>query len=361
MPQPARKAQPAGMSTGNSLLLTLPPSVDRAAVEAAQTDGEQDADREDEHDDADPGPNVRHLRHHRAAQQLAHVGHRIARRDDLEPADLVELRPRVLAAAGEKQRREDEREEQRDPLRLDERPHQQAEAGADERSQQQSDEKERETSPAPRDRAEDQDPDRDHDQRRDQRAKNSKEHLLGNDERGRHRREQPVLDLLRPAELGDEREGERLQRRDHGGEREQAGKEQVRVAVFRVVEGAENLPEHEEQEQRLQDHLGEEDVELARGDVKVAVQDGREGTPLRPLLECRRGDRAHRSVRPVRWMKTSSSVGLPSLTSWSVSPCSSRTAAAGATLSAASPVKYRRTRSGCESGEGPGPPLSAAP
>ena len=46
-----------------------------------------------------------------------------------------------------------------------------------------------------------------------------------------------------------------------------------------------------------------------------------------------------RNVLPVRWMKTSSRVGVPSFTSWSESPCSARTAAAGATSSAASPVR----------------------
>ena len=90
---------------------------------------------------------------------------------------------------------------------------------------------------------------------------------------------------------------------------------------------------------RLQDDLREEGGQLAPRDVEVAVEDRAKGAPLRRLLDRRCRDRAQRSVRPVRWMKTSSSVGVPSFTSCSARPCSARTAAAGATSSAASPVR----------------------
>ena len=117
-------------------------------------------------------------------------------------------------------------------------------------------------------------------------------------------------------------------------QREQAGKEQVRVAVLRIAEGAEHLAEHEEQEERLQDHLGEEDVELAPGHVGIALENSEEDASLA-------GDgirrSAHRSALPVRSMKTSSSVGMPSFTSVRDRPRPASAAAAGATSKGASP------------------------
>src|SRR5581483_237294 len=162
------------------------------------------------------------------------------------------------------------------------------------------------------------------------------EHLLGRDEARRHRREQPVLDLARPPELGDERERERLHTRDHRGQRQEAREEQVRVAVLRVAEAAEHLPEHEEQEERLQDHLREEGGQLAPGDVEVALEYRQERTAAAP--GCGDG-RAQRNDRPVRWMNTSSSVGVPSRTSPTATPREASTAAAGATTGAAAPLR----------------------
>ena len=109
--------------------------------------------------------------------------------------------------------------------------------------------------------------------------------------------------------------------------------------MLRVAEAAEHLAEHEEQEQRLQDDLREEDRELAPGDVEVAAEHGQEGAPLRrPARAPGAATALIAASCPVRWMKTSSSVGVPSLTSCSASPCSASTAAAGATSSGASPV-----------------------
>src|SRR5262249_34032149 len=120
-------------------------------------------------------------------------------------------------------------------------------------------------------------------------------------------------------------------------EREQAGEEQIGIAGRRVAQAAEHLAEHEEEEERLQDDLGEEDRELAPGDGHIAAEHGQEHLTLgRDRLAG--GDGVHGSVLPVRWMKTSSSVGVPSLTSASDEPCSARTAAAGATSRGASPV-----------------------
>src|SRR5579871_4141743 len=68
-------------------------------------------------------------RHHSRAQPLGGIGQRIEERDDLEPLDRTERTPGVVGAAGEDQRREDQREHQADLLRLDERTDSQAETG----------------------------------------------------------------------------------------------------------------------------------------------------------------------------------------------------------------------------------------
>ena len=58
----------------------------------------------------------------------------------------------------------------------------------------------------------------------------------------------------------------------HRRQRDEAGEEQVGVAVLRVAEAAEHLAEDEQQEERLQDHLREERGQLAPGDEEVAVE-----------------------------------------------------------------------------------------
>ena len=68
------------------------------------------------------------------------------------------------------------------------------------------------------------------------------------------------------------------------------GEEQVAVAVLGVAEAAQHLPEHEQHEERLQDHLREERGQLAAGDVQVAVQDREEGA-----ARCGAGPRRRRS------------------------------------------------------------------
>ena len=105
---------------------------------------------------------------------------------------------------------------------------------------------------------------------------------------------------------------------------------------MRVAELAEHLAEHEQQEQRLQDHLGEEDRELPPGDVEVAAEHGEERLPLTGYALGAVTALIAASF-PVRWMNTSSSVGVPSSTRSSDEPCSASSAAAGATSSGASP------------------------
>ncbi len=281
---------------------------------------EQHCDGDDEHEQTNPGPDVRDVRNKRAPQRLAHIGHRVRCGDHLEPAQPGERRPGVLAAPREQQRREDEREEQIDSTRLNERPKQQTEPGADKRAEQEPRSEERQPAPAPWNRAEDQYSDRDHEQRGSERAQHGEQNLLRGDEAGGHRREQPILDLARPAELGHERKGKRLHGGDHGGERDEPGEQQVGIAVLGVAEAAEHLAENEEQEERLEDDLGEKGRQLTPGDGKVTMEHCDEGPELARRGDC--GHRLHvqRSVLPVRWMKTSSSVGAPSLTSVSARP-----------------------------------------
>ncbi len=88
------------------------------------------------------------------------------------------------------------------------------------------------------------------------------------------------------------------------------------------IGGSRDLAENEEEEQRLENHLCKENRELAARDAEVAAEDGPEGAPLRPLFQRGCGERFERSVRPVKWMKTSSRLGVPTFMSVSVSPSS---------------------------------------
>ena len=74
------------------------------------------------------------------------------------------------------------------------------------------------------------------------------------------------------------------------------GKEDLLVAGPGVAELGEHLAEHEEQEQRLQDHLGQEDRELPPGDEEVAAEDGQR--TVRPGPQWGSWSRPHRWPAP---------------------------------------------------------------
>ena len=88
------------------------------------------------------------------------------------------------------------------------------------------------------------------------------------------RGEQPVLDLVAVGELDDQRERRALEPGEDGGQGHQSGEEDLLVAGAGIAQLGEHLAEHEEQEERLQDDLGQEDGELPSGDEQVASQDG---------------------------------------------------------------------------------------
>src|SRR5690606_36603534 len=83
-----------------------------------------------------------------------------------------------------------------------------------------------------------------------------------------------------------------------------ARQQDVAAPVADVAQVAQHLAEDEQDEQRLEESLGQEGRQLPPGDYEVASEYGQEGARGgRALVEQGR----HRSSRPVRRMKTSSS------------------------------------------------------
>ena len=113
----------------------------------------------------------------------------------------------------------------------------------------------------------------------------------------RERGEQAVLDLVAVGELDDQGQRRALQAGEHGGQRHQPREEHQLVAGPGVAELGEDLAEHEEQEEGLQDDLGQEDGELPAGDEQVTAQDGEARSATAPIGEASRSaDRAGRST-----------------------------------------------------------------
>jgi hypothetical protein len=115
------------------------------------------------------------------------------------------------------------------------------------------------------------------------------DHLLHRHRADGKRGQQPVLDLVAVGELDDQRKGSALQPGEDRGQGHQAGEEDLFVAGPGVPELGEHLAEDEQQEERLEDHLGQEDRELATGDEQVASQDGHERSSRSPVGEAARG------------------------------------------------------------------------
>ena len=131
----------------------------------------------------------------------------------------------------------------------------------------------------PRDRAEQPDPDGEHDGGGHRPPHGRKDHLLDGHRPRRQGGEQPVLDLVAVGELDDEREGGALEPGEDAGQGHETREEDVGVTRAGVAELGEDLAEHEQQEEWLQDDLGQEERELPSGHVTVTAQDGEPGRP----------------------------------------------------------------------------------
>ena len=103
----------------------------------------KDDERREQHHDADPAPHVWHARNERGTHSLARVGGWIHRRQPLEPFETGERRPWVLAAPGEGDRQENEREHEIDPLRGNDSAEGEADRGADQCSEDEDHDQER--------------------------------------------------------------------------------------------------------------------------------------------------------------------------------------------------------------------------
>ena len=98
-----------------------------------------------------------------ARMPLADVGHRVERGDTWNQRQLVQRGPRVLAAAGEQQRREHEREDDVDAVRHTSVPSTSPRPAPSSAAEQDAATSSGTPAPAPGDRAEDEDPHGDHD------------------------------------------------------------------------------------------------------------------------------------------------------------------------------------------------------
>jgi hypothetical protein len=134
-------------------------------------------------------------------------------------------------------------------------------------------------------RPEDPDADGEHDRAGHEPAHGGEDDLLHGDRAHRERRQQPVLDLVGVGELDHQGQRRALQPGQDGGQGHQPREEHLLVVGLGVAELGEDLAEHEEEEQGLEDHLGQEDGELAPGDEEVAPQDGQTGAPRAPARE----------------------------------------------------------------------------
>ena len=219
------------------------------------------------------------LRGERRLSRFADIGHRVDRGDDLEPPQPGKRRPRVLAGAGEEERREDERESRLVRVRRTNVPSSKPKPAPSQGTEERPAERRASGRPTPGDGTEDNDPDRDHDRDSDQERMSREDHFFGGDETSGHRCQQPVLDLTVQPNSATSGKASVCMLVITAVSASKPGNSRSSIAVLRVAEATEHLAEDEEQKQRLKDDLRHEGGQLLPGDMQVSMQLSHEGIP----------------------------------------------------------------------------------
>jgi len=113
---------------------------------------------------------------------------------------------------------------------------------------------------------------RQHEQRRHHALEHTRDDLLRRDKPDRNWRQQPVLDLLRPAKVLNHRQGNRLNAREGEADRQHSWQERRRVAATHEPHLGQQIPEYDHEHERLHRRSQQEEWELPASDSHVASE-----------------------------------------------------------------------------------------